>query len=79
MQILSELVVYYFSITQEETKKEMCTKELYVYGSSINVHAFVVQAILQANQANPEVTFNGQWLAEKVSDNIDSLIESKLI
>ena len=40
---------------------------------------FVVQAILQANQANSDVTFNGQWLAEKVSDNIDSLIESKLI
>ena len=40
---------------------------------------FVVQAIPQASQANPEVTFNGQWLAEKVSDNIDSLIESKLI
>ena len=40
---------------------------------------FVVQAILQANQANPEVTFNGEWLAEKVSDNIDSLIESRII
>ena len=34
---------------------------------------FVVQAIPQASQANPEVTFNGQWLAEKISDNIDSL------
>ena len=40
---------------------------------------FLVQAILQANQANPEVTFNGEWLAEKVSDNIDSLIESRII
>ena len=28
---------------------------------------FVVQAIPQARQANPEVTFNGQWLAEKLS------------
>ena len=36
---------------------------------------FVVQAIPLASQANPEVTFNGQWLAEKISDNIDSLIE----
>ena len=36
---------------------------------------FVVQAIPQPSQANPEVTFNGQWLAEKISDNIDSLIE----
>ena len=40
---------------------------------------FVVQAILQANQANSDVTFNGEWLAEKVSDNIDSLIESRII
>ena len=36
---------------------------------------FVVQAIAQPNQANPEVTFNGQWLTEKISDNIDNLIE----
>ena len=36
---------------------------------------FVVQAIAQASQANPEVTFNGQRLAENVSDNIDSLTE----
>ena len=32
---------------------------------------FVVQTIL-------EVTFNGQWLAEKISDIIDNLIEIKL-
>ena len=32
---------------------------------------FVVQTI-------PEVTFNGQWLAEKISDNIDSLTEIRL-
>ena len=36
---------------------------------------FVVQAIPQASQANPEVIFNGQWLAEKISGIIDSLIE----
>ena len=36
---------------------------------------FVVQTIPQASQANPEVTLNGQRLAEKISDNIDSLIE----
>ena len=36
---------------------------------------FVVQAISQASQANPEVTFNGQWLVVKISDNIDNLIE----
>ena len=48
-----------------------------VYGSSVKtVHApFVVEAILQASQANPEVTFNRQWLAEKISNNIDSLLE----
>ena len=32
---------------------------------------FVVQTIL-------EVTFNGQWLAEKISYNIDNLIEIRL-
>ena len=37
--------------------------------------SYVVQAIPQASQANPEVTFNGQWLAEKISNNIDSLIQ----
>ena len=36
---------------------------------------FVVQAIPQPSQANPEVTFNGQWLTEEISDNIDNLIE----
>ena len=36
---------------------------------------FIVQAIPQASPANPEVIFNGQWLAKKISDNIDSLIE----
>ena len=29
-------------------------------------------------QTIPEVTFNGQWLAEKISDNIDSLTEIRL-
>ena len=37
--------------------------------------AFVFQAIPQPSQANPEVTFNGQWLTKKISDNIDNLIE----
>ena len=36
---------------------------------------FVVQAIPQPRQANPEVTFNGHWLAEKITDSIDNLIE----
>ena len=27
------------------------------------------------NQAKPEVTFKGQWLAVKISDNIGNLIE----
>ena len=39
---------------------------------------FVVQAIPQASQANLEVTFNGQWLAEKISDHIGNLIEIEL-
>ena len=37
--------------------------------------SFVVQAIPQPSQTNPEVTFNGQQLAEKINDNIDNLIE----
>ena len=36
---------------------------------------FVAQAIPQPSQSNPEVTFNGHWLAEKNNDNIDNLIE----
>ena len=36
---------------------------------------FVVQVIPQPSQANTEVTFNGEWLVEKISDNIDNLIE----
>ena len=39
---------------------------------------FVVPAIPQPSQVNPEVTFNGQWLAEKISDNIENLIEIRL-
>ena len=70
-QIRSELLVYYFIISQEQTKKEICTKEL--LHSIKTVHT--VPAIPQPRQANPEVTFNGQWLAEKISDNIDNLIE----
>ena len=33
------------------------------------------QSIPFAVQTIPEVTFNGQWLAQKISDNIDNLIE----
>ena len=37
---------------------------------------FAVQVIPHASQANPEVIFNGQWLAEKISNNTYySLIE----
>ena len=39
-----------------------------VYGRVKLSITFVVQAI-------PEVTFNGQWIAEKNRDNIDNLIE----
>ena len=54
----------------------MCAKELLRSWFRLKQPApFVVQAIPQASQANPEVTFNGQWLVEKISDNIDSFIE----
>ena len=36
---------------------------------------FAVQVIPQPRQANQQVTFNGQWLTEKISDNIDNPIE----
>ena len=36
------------------------------------------QSIPVVVQTIPKVTFNGQWLAEKISDNIDSLIEIRL-
>ena len=39
---------------------------------------FAVQAIPQPSQANPDITFNGQWLTEKISDNIDNLMEIRL-
>ena len=44
--------------------------------------AFIVvglnQSIPFVIQAIPEVTFNGQWLVEKFSDNMDNLIENGL-
>ena len=40
--------------------------------------SFVVQAIPEVSQTNPEVTFNELWLAGKISDNTDSLIENGL-
>ena len=36
------------------------------------------QSILFVVQTIPEATFNGQWLAEKTSDNNESLIEVRL-
>ena len=46
------------------------------------IFAFLVVELKQSTpfvvQTISEVTFNGQWLAEKTSDNIDSLIEIRL-
>ena len=46
------------------------------------IFAFLVVELKQSTpfvvQAIPEVLFNGQWLAEKISDNINSLIETRL-
>ena len=48
----------------------------------IGIFAFLVVELTQSIpfivQTIPEVTFNRQWLAQKISDNIDSLIEIKL-
>ena len=41
--------------------------------------AFIVVGLKESThlavQTIPEVTFNGQWLTEKISDNIDNLKE----
>ena len=43
------------------------------------IFAFMVVGLKQSlpfvAQTIPEVTFNGQWLTEKISNNIDNLIE----
>ena len=42
------------------------------------IFAFMVVGLRESIpfvQTIPEVTFNGQWLAEKISDNIDNLKE----
>ena len=43
------------------------------------IFAFMVVGLKQSKsfvvQANPEVTFHGQWLGEKISDNTDNLTE----
>ena len=60
------------SVSLRSRQRRKCVqRNCCAYGSSIKT----VQAIPWASQANPEVTFNGQWLAEKISHNIDSLIE----
>ena len=51
----------------KEGKLYKGTVAFMVVGFKLSI-PFVVQTI-------PEVKFNGQWLAEKISDNIDSLIE----
>ena len=67
---------------------EMCLHISAQYQSGENVEegnlykgifAFMVvglkESIHLVVQTIPEVTFNGQWLAEKISDNIDNLKE----
>ena len=48
----------------------------------IGIFVFLVVELKQSIpflvQTIPEVTYNGQWLAEKISDNIDSLTEIRL-
>ena len=47
------------------------------------IFAFLVVELKQSTpfvvQTISEVTFNGQWLAEKTSDNIDSLIKNQTL
>ena len=46
-------------------------KKIWVFSRNYESIYFVVQAI-------PGITFNGQWLTDKISDNIDNLIEMRL-
>ena len=59
-------------------RRKFVQRNCCVCGSSIKtVHNFRCSSHSTAkpSQANPEVTFNGQWLTEKISDNTDNLIE----
>ena len=59
-------------------RRKFVQRHCCVYGSSIKtVHNFRCSSHSTAkpSQANPEVTFNGQWLTEKISDNTGNLIE----
>ena len=64
------------SVSLRSRQRRKCVqRNCCVYGSLIKtLHTFRCSSHSQASQANPEVTFNGQWLAEKISNNIDSLI-----
>ena len=73
MQILSVLLQYHSGVDKEENVCKGIVAFIVVWLKQPTT--FVVQAIPHASQVNPEVTFNGQWLTEKISDNTDSLIE----
>ena len=68
----------YFS-AENVLKRNFVERNCCVYGISIQSTPFVVQAIPQPSQVNPEVTFNGQWLTEKISDNIIISWKSDLV
>ena len=79
VQLRSELLGYYLSISQEsmqeQTKKEICTKELLCLWQfdENSPHLSLFKPF--HNQGKLEVTFNGQCLAVKISNNINNLIE----
>ena len=69
--------VYFPKSAQYQSEENVEEGNLYK-----GIFAFLVvelkQSIPFVVQTIPEVTFNGQWLAEKISDNIDSLTEIRL-
>ena len=85
-QISLQVTVFFISIVlfflrggRSRKRRNFVERNCCVYGISIQSTPFVVQAIPQPSQVNPEVTFNGQWLTEKISDNIIISQKSDLV
>ena len=75
-QICNELLVYHLYQSGEDKEGNLYKGiAAFMVFRLKQFTPFVVQVIPQPSQANPEVTFNGQWLVEKIRDNIDNLIE----
>ena len=68
------------SVSVRSRQRRKCVqRNCCVYGDWLKQFTpFTIQAIPQPNQTNATVTFNRQWLAQKISGNIYNLIEIRL-